>query len=159
MASYMFYAISLPRNIWVEELNYDNYIQNISPHRSIKDQTPFEALTNNKLEFTQFCVFDSDAWAWIPSEERKSLDPHSTACIFFGYLDGLNGYIFIDPSIDQLIIEHNVQFEESILHAPREPHANIFFLSLVRDDEFSHSESTSNMSFYTDSEDLEHVDA
>jgi hypothetical protein len=68
-------------------------------------------------------IFGSHAWAHIPSEKRKALDPHSTPCIFLGYPDDVKGYKLIDPSIDRLIIEHSVHFEESPLHAPPVQHA------------------------------------
>jgi transposase InsO family protein len=54
MASCMLHARSLPSKIWDEALNYANYIQNISPHRSVKDMTPFEAWSDIKLEVTHF---------------------------------------------------------------------------------------------------------
>jgi hypothetical protein len=71
----------------------------------------------------------------------------------------VKGYILIDPSTDQIIIEHNFQFEESILHAPQEPHADTLFLPPVRDDESAHSDSTSDLSFNIESKYLEDTDA
>jgi hypothetical protein len=127
MASCMFHARSLPPKLWVEALNGSNHIQNRSPHRSVKDST----WSGNKLEVTHFCVFSSRAWARIPSKKRKALNPQSTACIFLGYPNGVKGYILIDPSTDQLIIERSVQFEESLSHAPHEPHAGTFVLPPV----------------------------
>jgi hypothetical protein len=138
MAYYMLHAISLPQKLWDEVINCANYIQNRSPHIYVKDQTPFRAWTNNKLEVTHFHVFSSRAWAQIPSEKRKALDPQSNTCIFVGYPYGVKGYRFIDPSMDQLIIERSVQFEESISHAPQELHSDVFVLPPVQDDEFGH---------------------
>eukprot|EP00253_Pinus_taeda_P007391 PITA_07391 len=87
MTSCMLHAKSPPHKLWAEALNCANYIQNRSPHRSVKDQTPFEAWSCTKPEVTHFRVFDSRAWAKIPSEKRKALDPQSIKCIFFGYPD------------------------------------------------------------------------
>jgi hypothetical protein len=78
MASCMLHENSLPQILWVEELNCATYIQKISPHRSIKDKTPYEAWRGLKLEVTHFRIFYSRAWAQIPSEKRKELDPQST---------------------------------------------------------------------------------
>ena len=55
-----------------------------------------------------FRIFGSHAWAWIPSEKRKALDPQRTECVFVGYPDGVKGYILIDISSDRLIIERSV---------------------------------------------------
>jgi hypothetical protein len=94
---------------------------------------------------THFHIFGSRAWAKIPSEKRKALDPQSTECIFVGYPDGVKGYRLIDLSLDQLIIEHSVQLEEIDSHVPQQLHADTFVLPLVRDDEhvMQHHRSTS----------------
>jgi hypothetical protein len=156
MTNCMLHVRSLPSKLWVEALNCVSYIQNISPHRSVEDMTPFEAWTGDKPDVTHFCIFGSRAWAHIPSEKRKALDPQSTPCIFVGYPDDVKGYMLIDPSTDWLIIEHNVQFEESPLHAPPVQHANTLVLPSVpniRDDDSIHSDATYSDSgfrgFYT----------
>jgi hypothetical protein len=100
MASCMLHAKSLPQRLWAEALNCATYIQNISPHRSVKDKTPYEAWSGLKPEVTHFHIFGSRAWARIPSEKRKALDPQSTECIFVGYPDGVKGYRLIDLSSD-----------------------------------------------------------
>jgi hypothetical protein len=71
----MLHAKSLPHRLWAEALNYAKYIQNRSPHISVKDKTPYEAWSGLKLEVTHFRIFGSRAWARIPSEKRKALDP------------------------------------------------------------------------------------
>jgi hypothetical protein len=107
----MMHAKSLPQRLWAKALNCAAYIQNISPHRSIKDKTPYEAWSGLKLEVTHFRIFGSRVWAWIPSEKRKALDPQSTECIFVGYPDDVKGYRIIYLSSDRIIIERSVQFE------------------------------------------------
>jgi hypothetical protein len=71
-----------------------------------------------------------------------------------GYPDGVKGYRLLDPSTDRLIIEHNVQFEETPLHAPLEPHAETFVplpAPDISDDESTHSDHGSYLSFEIDS--------
>jgi hypothetical protein len=153
MASCMLHAKSLPQRLWAEALNCATYIQNRSPHRSVKDKTPYEAWSGLKLEVTHFRIFGSRAWARIPSEKRKALDPQSTECIFVGYPDGVKGYWLIDLSSDRLIIERSVQFEESVSHVPQQPHADTFTLPPVRDDEHAHADSSSDE--ISDSKDLD----
>jgi len=96
MESCMLHAKSLPQRLWAEALNCETYIKNISPHRSVKDNTPYEAWSSLKLEVTHFFIFKSRAWAQIPSEKRKALDPQRTECIFVGYL--LTGKIERSPT-------------------------------------------------------------
>jgi hypothetical protein len=71
----MMHAKSLPHRLWDGALNCETYIQNISPHRYIKDMTPYEAWNGLKPEVTCFHIFGSHAWAQILSEKRKALDP------------------------------------------------------------------------------------
>jgi hypothetical protein len=128
MASCILRAMSLPQRLWAKALNCATYIQNRSPHRYVKDNTPHEDWSGLKPEVTHFHIFDSRAWARIPSEKRKGLDPQSTECIFVGYLDDVKGYRLIDLSSDCLIIDHSVQFVESVSHVPQQPHVYTFIL-------------------------------
>jgi hypothetical protein len=160
MTSCILHAKSLPQILWAKELNCETYIQNTSPHRSVKDKTPYEAWSGLKPEVAHFRIFSSCAWAQIPSKKRKALDPRSTKYIFVGYPNGVKGYRLIDISLDQLIIERSVQFEESVSHVPQQPHANTFILPLVRDDEHAHADSSSyesSNSGESDDSDLESV--
>jgi hypothetical protein len=75
MASCMLHTKSLPQRLWVEALNCSTYIQNRSPHGYVKDKTPYEAWSCLKPEVTHFHIFGSRAWARIPYEKRKALDP------------------------------------------------------------------------------------
>jgi hypothetical protein len=127
----MLHAKSLPQTLWAEALNCETYIENRYPHRSVKDKTPYKAWSGLKPEVTHFHIFGSHAWAQIPSEKRKALDPQSTQCIFVGYPNGVKGYWLIDLSLDGIIIEHSVQFEESVSHVPQQPHADTFTLPPV----------------------------
>jgi hypothetical protein len=69
----------------------------------------------------------------------------------------VKGYRLIDLSSDRLIIEHSVQFEESVSHAPQQPHADTFVLPPVRDDEHAHADSSFEES--SDSEDSDDSDS
>jgi hypothetical protein len=106
-----------------------------------------EWTTNQKSPTSEY--LDHVHGPCVPSEKRKALDLQSTTCIFMGYPDGVKGYRLLDPSTDRLIIEHNVQFEETPLHAPLEPHADTFVplpAPDISDDESTHSDHGSYMS-------------
>jgi hypothetical protein len=112
----------------------------------------------DKPDVTHFHIFGSRAWTHIPSEKRKALDPQSTPCIFVGYPDDVKGYMLIHPSTYRLIIEHNVKFEESPLHAPPVQHADTLVLPSVPDiidDDSIHSDATY---LDIDSEDYVHAE-
>eukprot|EP00253_Pinus_taeda_P026530 PITA_26530 len=87
---------------------------------SIKDQTPFEAWSSTKPEITHLRVFGSQAWARIPFQKRKALDPQSIECIFVGYPD--------DADTDHAYVEEehaNAKTKSSdtnLVHANDDPH-------------------------------------
>jgi hypothetical protein len=65
-----------------------------------------------------------------------------------GHRDGVKGYRLLDTSTDRLIIECSVQFEETPLHAPSEPHVDTFVplhAPNINDDESTHSNHGSYM--------------
>jgi hypothetical protein len=66
----------------------------------------------------------------------------------------VKGYSLLYPSTDRIIIERIVQFEENFLHAPLEPHAEAYIPLLaleINDDEYTHSNNDSYLSFESDS--------
>jgi hypothetical protein len=69
----------------------------------------------------------------------------------------VKGYRLIDISSNRLIIEHSVQFEESVSHVPQQSHVDTFTLPPVRDDKHAHADSSSDESF--DSEDSDDLDS
>jgi hypothetical protein len=70
-----------------------------------------------------------------------------------GYLDDVKGYRLIGPYTYRFIIEHDVQFEESPLHAPLLQHEKTLVLQLVpdiKDDDSTHSDATCSGTYSED---------
>jgi hypothetical protein len=68
----------------------------------------------------------------------------------------VKGYQLIELSLDRLIIERSVQFEESVSHVPQQPHADTFTLPHVQDDEHAHADSSLDEIYDSvDSDDLD----
>jgi hypothetical protein len=65
---------------------------------------------------SHFRIFGSRAWAHIPIDKRKDLEPQSVECIFFGYPEGVKGYILLDSHIENFILAQSAKFEEESLH-------------------------------------------
>jgi hypothetical protein len=126
----------------------------------VKDKTLFEAWSDIKSEVTHFQIFGSCAWARVPFEKRKALDPQSRTCIFVGYPKCVKDYRLIDPSTDNIIIERSVQFEESPMQASQEPHVETSTPPLVldaQDDASSHSHQNSDLIYESNSKYDEHA--
>jgi hypothetical protein len=107
---------------------------------------------------SHFRIFGSRAWAHIPTDKRKDLEPQSVECIFVGYPEGVKGYIFMDSHTEKFILSRSVKFEEESLHDFSEDPAEEPLV--VTDEEESEnssstSEKPSEKSFGSDTEDEE----
>ena len=59
-------------------------------------------------------VFGSTAWARIPLDKRRALQPQSIECLFIGYPDESKGFKLLDIKTKQIIIERSVKFDEPL---------------------------------------------
>jgi hypothetical protein len=85
--------------------------------------TPEESWTKIKPDVSHFRVFRGIAWAHIPDEKRKALQPKSEKCIFVGYSEDVKGYSRLQPHCNEIIIRRDVKFDENLL--PCEPNSAI----------------------------------
>ena len=81
----------LDTNLWDKAMNFSAHIHNRVPHSSVKGNTPFEAYFGHKPNVLNFRVFGSTAWARIPHDKRKALQPQSVECLFIGYPEEYKG--------------------------------------------------------------------
>ena len=81
----------------------------------LKNITPEEAWSSIKPDVSHFRVFGSEAWAHIPDEKHKALEPKSEKCIFVGYFEDVKGYRLLQPNYKEIIIRRDVQFNKNIL--------------------------------------------
>jgi hypothetical protein len=65
---------------------------NCTPTNVLKNITPKEPWSSIKLDVSHFHVFGSEAWAHIPNEKHKPLEPKSQKIIFVGYSKDAKGY-------------------------------------------------------------------
>jgi len=97
MANCILESKGLSLNFWAEAIKCENYILNRTVTKVLKNITTEEAWTSMKLDVSHFHVFGSEAWAHIPSEKHKALEPKSEKCIFVGYSEDVKGYILLPP--------------------------------------------------------------
>ena len=60
-------------------------------------------------------MFGSEAWAHVPDEKRKALQPKIEKCIFVGYSEDVKGYRLLQPHSHDIIIRRDVKFDENLL--------------------------------------------
>ena len=111
----MIQSKGLSPQYWVEAINCENYIVNRTPTKALKNITPEEDWTKIKPDVSHFHVFGSIAWAHIPDEKRKALQPKSEKCIFVGYSEDVKGYRLLQPHCNEIILRRDVKFDEHIL--------------------------------------------
>ena len=60
-------------------------------HKNLDGITPFEYWNGHNPDVTHFRIFGSKAWARIPIEKRKDLQPESQDCLLVGYFEDSKG--------------------------------------------------------------------
>jgi hypothetical protein len=114
MANCMIQSNGLSLKYWAEAINCENYIVNHTPTKALKNIRSEEAWTKTKPDVSHFHVFGSIAWAYIPDEKRKSLQPTSEKCIFVGYFEDVIVYRRLQPHCNEIILIRDVKFDENL---------------------------------------------
>lgn len=87
---------SLSKVYWEDAVQTSVYLKNRSPHRALNNLTPFEKFYNRKPNLSHLRVFGCRALIHVPECQRKKLDMKAVECIFVGYSDDPNSYMFRD---------------------------------------------------------------
>ena len=87
------------------------------PHKQLDGITSFKSWSGHKPDVTHLRIFGSKAWARIPIEKRKALQPQSQECLVFWYYKDSKGYNLINLSTNKAFIERSVHFQEEPLAA------------------------------------------
>ena len=103
----------LAENLWFEAMHPIEYIQNRVPHSSMKGKNPFEAYFEHKPDVSNLQVFGSTAWARIPLDKRRALQPQSIECLFIRYPNESKGFKLPNIKTKQ-IIEREVSSSMSL---------------------------------------------
>jgi hypothetical protein len=115
MANCMIQSKGLSLKYRAEAIKCENYIINRTPTKALKNTTPKEAWTKIKPDASHLCVFGSIAWAHIPDEKRKALQPKSEKCIFVGYSEDVKGHRLLQTHSNEIIIRRDVKFDKNLL--------------------------------------------
>ena len=71
---------------WDEAINCAKYIVNRTPTKFLQGITLEEAWSKIKPDASHFRVFGCEAWAHIPDEKRKALQPKSESAYLLDIL-------------------------------------------------------------------------
>ena len=75
----------LSDGFWAEALLTAVHIINMSPSRPLGLQIPQEIWTGSKPNYDKLRIFGCEAYALIPKDDRRKLEPRSRKCVFLGY--------------------------------------------------------------------------
>jgi hypothetical protein len=101
----------LPKELWAEAVVTANYTRNRTPV-SAHGMTPWEAFFGKKPKLGHMRVFGARAFAHVPKQRRRKLDPVSERGVFVGYEPDSKAYRVLRESDGKLIIRRDVIFDE-----------------------------------------------
>ena len=80
----------------------------------MKGNNPFKAYFGHKPDVSNLRVFGSTAWAQIPLDKRRDLQPQSIEFMFIGYPNESKCFNLLDIKTKYIIIERSVKFDEPL---------------------------------------------
>jgi hypothetical protein len=98
--------------LWGEATMTTIYVQNISPHRILKDMTPEEAFSGKKPNVENLRIFGCPVYSHIPKDKRNKLEPSRKKRIFVGYNDLSKAYRISIPEQLKIEVSTDVTFNE-----------------------------------------------
>jgi hypothetical protein len=114
--------LDLPTSLWAEATSTAVYIQNISPHAILGENTPEEAFTGEKPEVGHLRIFDCLVYIHVPKEKRTKMEPFGKKGIFVGYNETSKAYRIYVPSQRHIKVSRDVTFhEEATFRRSSEP--------------------------------------
>jgi hypothetical protein len=111
MARTMMVGAKVPRFLWSEAVRYATWVSNCLPV-SGKPVTPYQAFWGVKPDVSNLKKWGCRAYAWVPHEDRKTLDERFVAGTFVGLKDGTKGWRIRLPNRTTMV-SRDVRFLET----------------------------------------------
>jgi hypothetical protein len=103
----------LPPSFWQDAVETSLHIYNRQPMRRLDWSTPIFKWNGEKPDVSYFKVFGSQAYVFVPKEERQhKLSAKAEEAIFIGYEKGPKGYKFWSPKRRRVIVSSTATFDE-----------------------------------------------
>ena len=102
----------LPPSYWSYAISTTVHIINRPPTPILKNSTPWEVLFQSKPDITHLRFFGCVCFPLLRSYNTHKLMPHTTPCIFLGY-------IYQDPVTSRVYISRHVHFNETEFFTPQ----------------------------------------
>ncbi|MCP4339240.1 MAG: DDE-type integrase/transposase/recombinase, partial [Desulfobulbaceae bacterium] len=109
----MLYESKLPHRFWAEAIATAVHVRNRSPTVSLSGKTPYECWFGRKPSVGHLRIFGCQAFAVIPKDHRRKLDPKAEKCLFLGYELNSKAYRLWNLDTGKVVIRIQVTFDES----------------------------------------------
>ena len=86
----------LHKRYWAEAVNTAIYVRNRCPSKAVSGKIPEELWRQKRISLSHLRVFGCEAYAHIPKQKRRKLDPKSEKKIFVGYSESSKAYRLLD---------------------------------------------------------------
>lgn len=104
--------MSLPGELWAEDVRHSVHIINKLPTRALTGKTPYEVWTGNKPSVEFVRVFGCVAHMKVPGQQTKKLDDRSVMVVNLGKEPGTKAFRLYDPRSGKVYVSRDVTFEE-----------------------------------------------
>ena len=115
-AKAMIHDQGVPMFLWAEACSTTVYVQNMCPHRRMRDTTPGEAVTGERPEIGHLRIFGCPVYVHAPRERRTKLDPSGKKGIFVGYSEFPKAYQIYILGQRKIELSRDVTFEEDVAY-------------------------------------------
>ncbi|GBN16857.1 Retrovirus-related Pol polyprotein from transposon TNT 1-94 [Araneus ventricosus] len=105
----------LPKTLWAELVNTQNYLRNRFPHKSLKGKAPLNVWSDKKFSVRHFKRIGCVAYVFIPKRYRNKLEPNAQKGIMMGYALNTLGYRIFFTQSGKITETKHIKFNESIL--------------------------------------------
>ena len=111
-AKAMMFAAGALKEYWAEAITMAVYLRNLTPTRSIKEGSPFEAWHGRWQNLAHLRVWGCIAYTRVPKETRRKLDANLPKCVFVGYTATTKQYNLYDHVNKKVTLSRDVEFKE-----------------------------------------------
>ena len=98
---------------WSQGVITTAYLINWLPSKSLTFISPGELLTTKKPSLSHLKVFGCSYYVHISSSQHDKLDHKAVKCMFLGYSPTYKGYKCYNLTINKLVVNRDVQFDEN----------------------------------------------
>ena len=102
-----------PHSLWHYGVEHSNLLTNISPHRLLQGQTPYQILHHEKFPYRRLRVWGCLTHVLLnPTQRHSKLDPVTKPAVFMGINQSGPGWIFLDPTTQKELKSSDAVFQE-----------------------------------------------